>query len=220
MPGAQLPSRDIAFQHEGTEDLAINATFSRRLFTRLALKTLGRLHKPDGLCTPSSKHIIVKTGRRVHLTEAATMDFIARNTSLPVPKVYCAFIHRGNAYIVMEKIQGKDLPAAWKGLSEVARENVYAQLKGMIDEMRFWKPPAGAGVESCVGGSLYDSRIKGCSPRFGPFKTAQDFHFWLREELQPSEAGDRERDDSGEVSRKWLRSKMGLGRFRSSRTLT
>ena len=195
MRGAQISSRDIAFQHDGTEHLAINATFSRRLLTRLAMKILGPLHKSDGLCTPISKHVIVKTGRRVHLTEAATMDFIARNTLIPVPKVYCAFVHSGRAYIVMERIQGQDLPAAREGLSEAARENVYAQLKGMIEEMRSLKPPADAGVQSCVGGSLYDSRMKRCSPRFGHFKTTQDFHFWLREELQPSEFKDRELDD-------------------------
>lgn len=95
----------------------------------------------------------------------------------------------------MERIQGEDLPTAWKGLSEAARQNVYAQLKSMIDEMRFLKPPAGAGMQSCIGGSMYDSRMKRCSPRFGPFKTAQDFHFWLREELRPSEAKDREHDE-------------------------
>ena len=49
-------------------------------------------------------------------------------------------------------------------------------------------------MESCVGGSLFDSRIPRGMPRFGPFKTIQDFHFWLRRDLVPEHLKDREQD--------------------------
>ncbi|KAI0528277.1 kinase-like domain-containing protein [Xylaria bambusicola] len=188
------PKYDIEGQHDGSEHLAINNTFFRRFLTRLALHTTARFYTEDGLCVPISKHKIVKTGRRIHLTEGATMKYLAKNTTIPVPKVYCSFLHKKRAYIVMERIQGDELPQAWKSMSKESLEDVFAQLKAMIQELRSLTPPPGTGVESCVGGSLYDSRISRGTPRFGPFKTIQEFHFWLRRDLKPEDLKDRERD--------------------------
>lgn len=42
-----------------------------------------------------TEKICVKYGRRVHLSEASTLLFISEHTSIPVPKVYCAFTHSG-----------------------------------------------------------------------------------------------------------------------------
>ncbi|KAK4548490.1 hypothetical protein LTR36_009400 [Oleoguttula mirabilis] len=121
------------------------------------------------------------------------MRFIAENTSIPVPKVYCSFVHKGRAFILMERIQGEEIPRAWERLGEAGRQKIFAQLRQMLQELRALEPPLGTGVESCAGGGLYDSRMP-THPRFGPFKTVQNFHFWLREELQPSEHKDREND--------------------------
>lgn len=178
---------DFAAANEGTESLTINNTFFRRWLSILALKTLGKLHKSEGLCTPISKHAIIKKGYRLHLTESATMKFVAENTSIPVPKFHCAFVHKGHAYILMERIHGDAVPDAWRSLPESGRQKVFAQLRTMIRELRVLKPPDGIGVESCVGGSLHNSRLNRCNPRFGPFKTMQDFHVWLREAFEPSE---------------------------------
>jgi len=87
----------------------------------------------------------------------------------------------------MERIRGETIPQAWAGLDEAARQRVHSQLKAMIQELRALKPPPGTGVQNCVGGELFDSRITRC-PTFGPFKTVQDFHFWLRDELTPAGA--------------------------------
>lgn len=122
------------------------------------------------------------------------MQFIAKNTSIPVPKVHCSFVRKNRAYIVMERIRGDMIPTAWKKLSEESRQKVFDQLKHMVQEMRSLKPLPGTGVESCVGGSLRDSRIPRTSPRFGPFKTVQEFHLWLREGLQPSQVEGRKDD--------------------------
>lgn len=181
------PAVNTKINHEGTEHLAINNTFPRRLLTLLALKTTARLFPRDGICVPISKNKIVKSGLYVHLTEAATMKFVAENTSIPVPKVHCAFVRKNRAYIVMERIHGDEIPAAFKRLpNEESRERIYAQLKRMVQELRTLKSP-GIRVESCVGGSLCDARISRPEPRFGPFKSVQEFHLWLRENLQPSE---------------------------------
>lgn len=162
-------------------DLSINNTLLNRLFTRLALKTLARLHKPDGICTPISRKLIVKSGRDVDLTEAATMKFISKNTSIPVPKVHCAFVHKGRTYILMERIKGEMIGKVVGTLKNDDQDKVFAQLKRMIDEMRSLPPPSSTSVQSCIGGSLWDSRIGRCRSRFGPFGTVQEFHFWLRD---------------------------------------
>ncbi|KAH0336345.1 kinase subdomain-containing protein, partial [Aureobasidium melanogenum] len=185
----------------GAQDLAINNTRFNRIFTRVALKTLAKLHKSDGYCSPISRKLIIKTGPWVDLTEAATMRFIAENTSIPVPKVYCSFVHRDRTYILMERIQGEELPRAWARLEDQGRTKIFAQLKQMIGQMRALEPPPDTGVQSCCGGSLYDSRMNRPEGRFGPFATIQEFHLWLRkgfrlaEHPHPEKLDDQERQN-------------------------
>jgi len=63
------------------------------------------------------------------------------------------------------------MPSAWKSMSEETIGDVFAQLRGIFQELRSLTPPLGTGVESCVGGSLYHSRLPRGNARFGPFKT-------------------------------------------------
>lgn len=203
------PVYDIEGQHNGTEHLSINNTFIRRFLTRLALRTTAKLYTRDGLVVPISKTKIVKTGRRIHLTEGATMRYLAEETSIPVPKVYCSFLHKNRAYIVMERIRGDELPKAWKSLSEEALESIFAQLRLYIQELRSLTPPPGTGVESCVGGSLYDSRIARGNPRFGPFKTIQEFHFWLRGDSRPEDLEGRKKDQDWHDAVEMMRQQDG-----------
>jgi aminoglycoside phosphotransferase (APT) family kinase protein len=95
----------------------------------------------------------------------------------------------------MERIQGQTLPEAWVTLSDSDCDEVYAQLKSFLQELRKLPPPSHNKIESCVGGSLRDSRIPHSRPRFGPFGTIQEFHLWLREELRPEEHPDRKADE-------------------------
>jgi hypothetical protein len=187
--------RNLQAQHEGTKGMAIKNTLVRRLTTLIGLKTTARFFKRDGDCIPISKHLIVKTGPFVHLTEAATLKFVADNTTIPVPKVFCSFLHKDRAYIVMERIQGKSIPAAWKSLSEESRQKIFDQLKAIFRELRTLKPPDDTGVESCLGGSVREGRIPRPLPRMGPLKTVQEFHIFLRDNLRPEEVKDKKNDD-------------------------
>lgn len=69
------------------------------------------------------------------------MKYIAENTSIPAPKVYCSFVYKNRAFILMERIKGEPITMALQKLSEAARSNMFAQLKRMIDELRALKPP-------------------------------------------------------------------------------
>lgn len=169
------------------EGLAINNSPFRRFLTLLGLKTTARLFRRQGAYIPISNRLIVKSDSFVDLTEAATMKFVATNTSVPVPKVWCSFVHKGRTYIVMEKLRGDCISTGWDGRSQESKDKLLVQLKLIMENLRLLRPPPGTGVESCTGGSLFDSRIPRSTGRFGPFKTIQEFHLWLRDNFQPSE---------------------------------
>ncbi|KAK4234267.1 hypothetical protein C8A03DRAFT_37976, partial [Achaetomium macrosporum] len=95
------PVNNRATQHDGTESLAINDSIARRFLSLLALKIGSRFSPSWHPCVPVSKHLIIKTGLSLHLTEAATLKFVAEETSLPVPHVHCAFVHNNRAIIVI-----------------------------------------------------------------------------------------------------------------------
>jgi serine/threonine protein kinase len=124
------------------------------------------------------------------------MKFVAEHTSIPVSKVYCSFVYKDRAFILMERIRGDAIPNAWGKLPEAARQKVYSQLEEMIHELRALEPSPETGVQNCLGGELFDSRITRC-PTFGPFKTIQDFHFSLRDGLTPT-AGAKHNIEEGE----------------------
>ncbi|PGH13342.1 hypothetical protein AJ79_03759 [Helicocarpus griseus UAMH5409] len=135
-------------QHDGTEDLSINNTRLHRFLTLLALKTLAKLHTHNGDCIAITKHKIVKTGIWVHLTEAATMQFVDQNTSsIPTPKVHCAFVRKNRAYIVMQRIHGRGFPAAWRkhNFTEENLAKIFNQLKQMFEELCAIKTPPDTG---------------------------------------------------------------------------
>ena len=197
MPDQSAVALDnMSTQHLDTDHLAICNTPLRRFLTLLALKTTARLYRRDWPCFPISKHLIVKTSPFVHLTEAATLQYIAANTSIPVPRVHCAFVHKNRAYIVMERIQGVSFAEAWPSLSAAQLATCFKQLRAMLDELRALPHPPDVGIQSCTGGSLRDSRIPRSCPRFGPFANAQTFHLWLRHGLRPEEHP--ERDNPGD----------------------
>lgn len=132
--------------------------------------------------------LCAKHGRRVDLAEAATLEYVRANTTIPVPKVHCAFRHGGQTYIVMQKLPGRKLAHGWRSRSKESQDQLLRQLKTMIDELRTLKSPLGPMVANVDGGSLTDPRLPGLgmvypiqtSWRFGPFEDIRAFHRWLR----------------------------------------
>ncbi|RAK96310.1 kinase-like protein [Aspergillus ibericus CBS 121593] len=160
-----------------------DSTFNRHL-TLWVIAILRRIRPLRGTVLMLTDRLCVKYGEHIDLTEAATMRFIAQNTSIPVPKVHCAFTHRGCSYIVMERIQGDMIGVGWVYRSEESKTKLLTQLKKMVQEIRELRPPEGVGVSSVNGGSLFDCRLpRGCL-RFGPFLSIQHFHRYLREDME------------------------------------
>ena len=111
------------------------------------------------------------------------MRFIAKNTTIPVPKVYCAFARKGNVYILMERLDGEILGKGWVHRPMESQTNVLDQLRSMIQEMR-QLPAPGPGISNVDGGPLFDCRLPGPVTRFGPFSDIQEFHKHLRQDFQ------------------------------------
>jgi aminoglycoside phosphotransferase len=152
-----------------------------RIFT-LTVVNLAVRKQASKLFTHSSSVIFflnfcIKFGKSVTLPEANTMRFIARHTSIPVPKVYCAFTHRGRTYILMERIRGETVASRWRLLSNTSKSLIFNQLKQMIQELRS-EPGQTDGVSSISGGPVHDCRLQPSS--WGPFRTITDFHLSLR----------------------------------------
>lgn len=175
-----------------TGSLPIRASFLRRYATLCAVRLAEHYRKPNNGVLYISSTICIKYTTMnkpfINLSEAASMEFIRRHTSIPVPKIYCAFEHKGKTYIVMQRMKGKKLAIGWETeRSEESRTRILAQLKSYVDEMRTLKSPHGSRVASVDGGSLYDERMDGVGVvapnptpmRFGPFKDISAFHFWF-----------------------------------------
>ena len=135
---------------------------------------LRRLWKPQvGMLSVWGYCIKIKCG--ANLAEAHAIQFVARHTSIPVPKIYSAFVSQDITYIVMTKIEGQMAWLDWPKRSEASRDRVLNQLCGMVSQLRSIPPPDGTGVCNVDGGPIRDCRLP-AKLLWGPFATVRDFH--------------------------------------------
>src|ERR1700722_7531568 len=124
------------------------------------------------------RQTVLKTGKRVRLTEAVTLRFIAENTKVPVPKVFDAWTLRdGGAAILMEWIEdATPLESQWPSMSKEQKLKVAQQLRACADELRTLpQPPDRNGwIGPLDGAPCWDERLK--SQLCGPFPSEQAFN--------------------------------------------
>jgi hypothetical protein len=117
----------------------------RRFLVLAAVKLLKRIVASNGAVIFISNKLCIKFGPLRHLPEASAMRFIAQHSSIPVPKVHCAFTRKGWTYIAMEKTHSEMLGKGWGERSDDSKAKILQQLKRMVDEMRNIPPPQGQG---------------------------------------------------------------------------
>ena len=147
----------------------------RRYAVLAATRALRRIRPNAGSVLFLTKTLCVKHGQLVALSEASTLRFVAKHTSIPAPKVQSAFVHNGSTYILMDRIDGKMLTCRWSSRSAESKTKILTQLKRMADEVRSLPPPSQR-ISDVNGGP-------GRFPRSSfawPFNTIHDFHFYLR----------------------------------------
>ncbi|KAM4058584.1 phosphotransferase enzyme family protein [Hirsutella rhossiliensis] len=125
-----------------------------------------------------SSRLCIKSTPFTTLAEAETMRFISQNTTIPIPKVYCAFKHKGRGYIVMEGIQGQTLWHGWVHRPQESKDKIIQSLRLMIQQLRSLPPPSNVGVANISGGPIYDQRLPKRS-FWGPFSSIHEFHMEL-----------------------------------------
>ncbi|KEQ64381.1 kinase-like protein [Aureobasidium melanogenum CBS 110374] len=150
-----------------------------------SISIVRRFRNRTGSVLMLTSDLCVKYGSRLDVVEAQTMLFIAKHTSIPVPKIYFAFTDEECTYILMERIHGHSASRGWVRRSDASKQRVLEALKKMVLEMRGLISQSNA-ICSVSGGSLYDMRIPMNTRRFGPFDNVQEFHNHLRNGKQTS----------------------------------
>ena len=71
-------------------------------------------------------HFVVKFGQGVDLAEGENMLFVRENTNICVPRVYALYsdTKTGKSFIVMERIIGETLLAAWPHLTPIDKTHI------------------------------------------------------------------------------------------------
>lgn len=156
------------------------SSWIRLHLTLVAVAALKRFRPHASSVLFLTRGVCVKYGPFQHLSDAGAMQFIASNTSIPVPKVYCAFERKGITYIVMSYIAGSPIGQNWEQRPEASKTRLLKQLKTYVEDMRSLKPPRSGVVEGVDGGKLYDMRLQDGLKGFGPFDSIRDFHSFLR----------------------------------------
>ncbi|KAI1769184.1 kinase-like domain-containing protein [Hypoxylon sp. FL1150] len=109
---------------------------------------------------------VVKQGTADLLTEAQTMEYVRRYTSIPVPKVYEVRGSGNDAQILMEYVEGFSLFDAWHLFSDGQKDSVVAQLRGYFKEL--------ASITSPVASAIDGSPVKDEFFDFAPNKVCSD----------------------------------------------
>ncbi|KAI0868104.1 kinase-like protein [Hypoxylon argillaceum] len=184
-PGSEAPGPP------GQSPEPINDNFFTRTLTLFVVnilrhKYMRSLYKSvNGVMLVS--RFAIKTSACTTLAEAHAMRFVANNTSIPVPKVYCAFVHNDQVCIVMERVDGHSVARDWEWRPEWSRARILIQLKNMIQQLRdIPHPDAQYAVSNSIEGPIFDERLPGEMPK-GPFPTVDDFHRELRQNFELDE---------------------------------
>lgn len=102
----------------------------------------------DATCTAIDlgNGLVLKRSERALAKEAVAMEFVRRNTSIPVPKVHKFFEHGGLGWILMDKIDGVTLETCSGVLTDKQWNEILAQLHSYVCELRRLPRPASRGV--------------------------------------------------------------------------
>ena len=175
--------------------LSFKSNWLWRQLTRASVAILKDRRPRSGSVLFLTPSICVKYGPTHHVAEAFAIQYIATHTSIPVPKIHCAFERNGITYIVMSRLPGTSIAEAWHTRTEGSKAQLLEQLEKYVDEMRNLEQSRPGVVEGPDGQKLYDPKLPGGRQGFGPFQSIRDFHYYLRRRLSGPFPGRQELED-------------------------
>jgi serine/threonine protein kinase len=90
--------------------------------------------------------LVPRFGMERIFNEASALEFIARTTNIPVPKVYSCFEDDEAAYLVMEYVEGVTMSS----LDAEKRKIVEKEIEGYLETMRTLKSSVWGGPSNIV----------------------------------------------------------------------
>ncbi|KAI1794471.1 hypothetical protein LXA43DRAFT_142471 [Ganoderma leucocontextum] len=139
-------------------DLPLDAAWGEELKRRL-----GAEDAPYVTVNRISPSLIVKSPSG---SERASMGFVRKNTTIPVPRDLCPHL----AYLVMDFVDGQMLYECWDKLSRFMQFRAACTLRRYTKQLRsLTRPTPGALDNSCVSGVVFDDSV------YGPFTTTRSF---------------------------------------------
>lgn len=154
--------------------IALESTRQYPAITTDVLSQFQKLSEAPGLFKVDAGTVL-KTGDATRMAEAAALRYIRKNTTIPVPEVYDAYMRADKpdcGAILMEFIEGDTLTDAWADMDRAQKDSIIAQLKGYVDQLRAIK---GDFIGSVDGTHCEDQIFSDDSGAYGPFKTDDEF---------------------------------------------
>ncbi|CAG8124898.1 unnamed protein product [Penicillium salamii] len=127
-----------------------------------------------------SEDRVVKFGFNLNPSEAANLQFVAENTTIPVPKPYDVGWEDGKVTsIEMDYIPGNPLDKVWPSMDSTQRLSIANQLQGYISQLRKLKGDfiGSADRGKITYGSLFATRC-------GPFDSEKAFNEWRLSDIK------------------------------------
>ncbi|KAG7446633.1 uncharacterized protein BT62DRAFT_1076174 [Guyanagaster necrorhizus] len=114
--------------------------------------------------------------------ETASMEFVRRHTTIPVPKAFGSFRYRDQDYLIMTRMPGHSLEfSEWKDLKDRTRSVLVVQLRDYVLQLRSIPRPVGSSTAVCsvLGGPVYNLRL--CTDgSYGPYVNEDQMNLQLR----------------------------------------
>jgi hypothetical protein len=146
----------------------------RRLFFSFLLRRSMQLYpRMLGGVRRLTSSVVVKEAPTEYLErEAESLQFILRNTTIPVPKVYDLqpASEPGQSHLVIQFMEGEMLARKWRVITSAQRRVVMRKLGEFVEQLRNLQQSSPSGwIGSVSGKGSYDARIS-TSTLFGPFE--------------------------------------------------
>ncbi|KAJ6619179.1 hypothetical protein B0H10DRAFT_2027130 [Mycena sp. CBHHK59/15] len=118
------------------------------------------------------------------LSEVATLAYVRKHTTIPVPEVYHYDADPNNAvgarYIIMEMIAGPHMGYGWMNILPEARRTLLAEIVGWERQLLDIQFPAGGSIgdeDGTIGPMCLSSRLHSNlrAPHTGPFASSREY---------------------------------------------